>query len=129
MELRSYKVSIDGEHWCTINHTSPGKAKSAFFKTFDADIEYTWLKCRVNGGVVSPFGFENTAKYRGVGFAYCGMVVEVDDSKGWIVGNNESANFDVLFFEGKYNGLTLNCHPNWKIKYFDRKGNLIKEFH
>lgn len=128
MELKSYRVSIDGEHWYNINHTSAGKAKSEFYRTFDCDIKYTWLKCRVNGAIVSPFGFENTTKYRGVDFAYCGMVVEIDGNKGWIVGNNASANFNVLFFDGALEGKTLNCHPNWKIKYFDRRGKIIKEF-
>jgi hypothetical protein len=125
MELKSYKVSIDGDQWHTINSTSPGKAKSSFLRSYDANIEYTWLKYRANGNVANTDGFEQMAKYRGIEFAYCGMVVEVNGSKGWIVGSNSSANLDVLFFEGKYKGEILNCHPNWKVKYFNRRGELI----
>lgn len=127
-ELKSYKISLDGEHWHTINHTSRGKAKSEFYRSYDMDFEYTQILCRSNGLPFTSDEFKHTASYRKVDFAYCGMVVQVDGSKGWLVGSNESANFDVLFFEGKHSGQTLNCHPNWMIKYFDKTGSIIKEF-
>jgi len=41
-----------------------------------------------------------------------------------LVGSNGSDNFDVIFEDGRRKGLA-NCHPNWRIKYFDSDGKLI----
>ena len=130
MELKSYKISLDGEHWTTINHTSKGKAKSEFYHSYDMDFEFTDIRVRANGRLFTPDAFKHTAKSRGVGFAYCGMAVEVDGDRGWLVGRNDSANFNVLFFEGKWKGQTLNCHPNWKMRYLTWRGKItvIKTF-
>lgn len=74
--------------------------------------------------------FRHTAEYRDVPFARIGMRVQFtdDDSEGIIVDSNSSANFNVLFMKGKHMGLTLNCHPNYKIRYLDENGAVIKEF-
>lgn len=69
--------------------------------------------------------FRRTAEYRGVPFAYPGMRVKVGGHAGVIVGKNDSANFDVYFEEGPHKGLTLNCHPRWKMQYFDKDGKLL----
>lgn len=68
--------------------------------------------------------WEQIKKYRYIPFIELGMKVEVDGTPGVIVG---------------YHGLNLlvclqgytfgsNCHPHYKVKYFDKEGNLIKEF-
>ena len=44
---------------------------------------------------------------------------------GVIVGQNSSANFDVLFSDGPHAGQTLNCHPLHMMKYFDEVGSII----
>jgi hypothetical protein len=129
MELKSYNCSIDNEHWSTINAISKGSAKSKYFRKLDADwIKYTQIKCKVNGYPYTSEEFIRCTKYRNIEFAYCGMKVNVSGWNGFIVGHNNSANLDILFIDGKYSGQTLNCHPNFKIKYFDKQGNLIKEY-
>lgn len=72
--------------------------------------------------------FAHTAKYRGLPFARIGMKVEVGGHPGVIVGPNDSANFDVFFTGGPFAGSTLNCHPNWSIRYFDESGKLLASF-
>ena len=56
------------------------------------------------------------------------MEVQVGEMGGVIVGNNSSANLDVLITDGKYKGQVLNCHPHWEITYYDKKGNIIKRY-
>ena len=134
--LKSYAVSIRGFEWSPriIHHESAGKAKYEFFlDVTDAypDLKYTQITaCRVDAGPDERIhrDFVRTATMRGVPFARIGMAVEVDGTKGEIAGNNSDANFDILFLEGPHKGQILNCHPNWKMKYFDSKGELIKEF-
>lgn len=64
--------------------------------------------------------------HRGIDFAFIGMMVEVDGDIGTIVGMNSSANLDVLFANQlKYGKGKSNCHPFWRVKYFDAKGELI----
>jgi len=46
---------------------------------------------------------------------------EVDGSKGFVFGGNSSANLNVKF----ENGQILNCHPYWRFKVWDFKGNLV----
>lgn len=127
-ELKSYDCSLDGKHWTTINATSKGKAKSMFYYSLEIDFKYTSIKCRINGYPYTSDDFKRNAKYRNIEFAYCGMAVQVEHRKGVIIGHNSSANLDILFLDGEFKGQVINCHPNWKIKYFDNKGNLIKDF-
>ena len=127
-ELKHYECSLDGLHWESINATSSGKAKTTYSRGFDFDFKFTDIRCRVIGSPYTSPEFVKNAKYRNIEFAYCGMVVMVDDMAGVIVGHNNSANLDVLFTADKHKGQTLNCHPNHKMKYFDKKGILIKEF-
>lgn len=128
--LRAYECSLDGKHWSTINALSKGKAKSEFLSDIDWDVRYIDVRCRVLGDVKfhTPEGFKKNARYRNIPFAYCGMKVELSGSFGWIVGHNCTANLNVLFYTGEYIGQTLNCHPNWMLKYFDEEGNVIKDF-
>ena len=71
---------------------------------------------------------ERTATYRGVDFVRAGMTVIVDGAKGVIVGNNSSANWDVLFDEGtKWGGEVLNCHPTWELVYLADDGTVLRD--
>ena len=130
-DLKSFACTLysDFRHATIVNHVSVGKAKAWFQRWLDMDVDYIDIKCRKIGVPATTEDFIRTAKYRNIPFAYCGMSVEVGGEKGWIVGKNASANLNILFAEdSKHRGLILNCHPNWMIKYFDKQGNIIKEF-
>lgn len=130
-ELKSWECSLDREHWETINALSKGKAKSRYLQINDYDwAEYTDVYCRQSRSTY-PYtsdAFKKNAVCREIEFAYCGMRVCVDGEFGVIVGHNHSANLDVMFTDGKYKGQTMNCHPNWKISYYDSKGEVVKSF-
>ena len=68
--------------------------------------------------------FQNMITARGIEFAKIGMTVEVDGKKGKIAGNH---GHNLLVRYKKY-GKAYNCHPWWRVKYFDKSGNLIKEY-
>lgn len=127
-ELKSYQCSLDGEHWSSYNATSRGQAKMQYWHDLDGDFEYLRIRCQVLGAVYTSEEFIRNAEYRGIEFAYCGMVVDVGGCWGIIVGHNDSANLNILFTEGENKGMILNCHPNWKVTYYDRTGNIIKSF-
>lgn len=61
--------------------------------------------------------------HRGLPFARIGMRVEVDGRAGVLVDGNDSGNFDVLFVD---TGVVMNCHPWWRMKYFDANGQEIE---
>lgn len=130
MNLYSFACSLDGIHETLVNHISRGKAKSRFLLELDMDgIKFTDIKCRKIGLPATTEQFISNAEYRNIPFARCGMMVEVDGEKGWIVGHNSSANLNILFDKSsKYGEQVLNCHPNYKIKYFNDQNNLIKSF-
>ncbi|MBX8557162.1 hypothetical protein K5D56_26500 [Pseudomonas cichorii] len=72
---------------------------------------------------------EDMMRCRGIEFARLGMMVEVDGDMGTIQGMNTSANLDVLFTNQlKHGKRSHNCHPTWKVKYFDESGTLIAHF-
>ncbi len=129
MEIRAYgcrtRYEEAGEHEHVVHHTSRGRAKAEFLAELDMpEYEYTDIRCRCLGRPRTSQAFKDNAEYRGIPFAYVGMMVMVGDKRGWIVGHNSSANLDVLFDDG----LTLNCHPNWMITYYDRQENPIAMF-
>lgn len=41
------------------------------------------------------------------------------------LGSNSALNLDICF-DGRC--WRENCHPWWRVKYFDSKGNLVREF-
>lgn len=129
IQVRAYECGVIKADWArTIHATSAGKAKSIYWHDLQEswpNIPYTEVTCRVIGKPRDTESFQRTARYRGVPFAHIGMKVSVEEMPGTIVGNNDSANFDVLFTEGKFKGQTLNCHPNWKMRYFDDSGTEI----
>lgn len=66
---------------------------------------------------------------RGIEFAQLGMMVEVDGNMGTIQGINASANLNVRFAnELTFGNQSHNCHPMWRVKYFDSAGVLIAHF-
>ena len=68
-------------------------------------------------------------KLRGIESARIGMMVEVDGDLGTIGGMNSDANLLVRFANQLKNGKHLhNCHPTWKVKYFDESGKVIAHF-
>lgn len=126
---RQYKCSIDGIHWWNTFASSPGQAKQQYIQMLDGcyDDCYLYVRCRIDDCKTSQ-AFKENAKYRNVPFAYVGMNVKVEGHKGVIVRHNSSANLDIYFTEGDNKGKIRNCHPNWKIQYFNKKWKLIKEF-
>jgi hypothetical protein len=111
----TYQVSVDGKHWNTIHATTPGKAKSAFMRSYDMDIKYTWLKCRkVNSAPVNT-DMEYIRKYYNVP-AEQGGRIEYDGRPGIIVGA-----------QGPYLQIRLDgeqrvgsYHPTYKINYITK---------
>lgn len=125
VQLRSFICGVRGTEWRrVVNHVSRGKAKAEYWhQVRDAcpDLPFTAITCRVDGHPSTSQDFMRTASYRGVDFARCGMLVRLPDGRnGRIVGNNYSANFNVLV-----NGVVLNCHPH-TLAYFDEDGTLIR---
>jgi len=68
-------------------------------------------------------------KQRGLHFIEKGMKVELaygnTKKAGVVKGGNAMGNIDVLFDGEKR---AENCHPEWAMKYFDKDGNIIKEY-
>jgi hypothetical protein len=134
--LKAYAVNVKGSTFPAriVYHETAGKAKYQFW----IDVREPWPSVKYTDITAYRVRddredrihqeFARTATYREVPFAKIGMTVEVDGVKGEIAGKNSDANFDVLFLEGNHKGQILNCHPNWRIRYFDKNGTLIKEF-
>lgn len=129
MNIRAYECRVKGFDWSgTIHAESAAKAKYRYWRDVSEpwpDVKFTHIRCRLLGAPITDESFAKTAQYRGVPFAKIGMRVQVEGRSGVIVGKNSSANFEVLFDDGPHKGLTLNCHPNWRMKYFDQDGNEI----
>lgn len=68
--------------------------------------------------------FEYMKKQRGLDFLKRNMSVEVDGQKGIVTG--ECHGNLVVRFEGDKH--SCNCHPKWRVKYFNDRGELIKEY-
>jgi hypothetical protein len=64
---------------------------------------------------------------RGIPFIKRGMRVFSNHSKrfGTITGTNDACNLNIRFDGDKR---SQNCHPYFKLVYFDDNGNIIKEF-
>lgn len=93
-----------------------------FVGNMDARSRRIWLEVCAE----SDFG-RVIHKHRGVPEAYLGQQVEVDGKHGMIVGWNSSCNLEVYFGGGGRRNQTLNCHPNWRVKYkaFEK---VVREF-
>lgn len=74
--------------------------------------------------------FQRTIRARGIPLAYIGMKVQFDSNdrgflSGVICGANYSQNLDVCFEGTSY---TENCHPHYKLSYFDKDGKIVYRF-
>ena len=132
MTLRTYEVNVKGQNWAElIVRGSAGAAKYAFFRAIREvypEVRFTDLTVRSLGKIEPDDSFTRVAQYRDVPYAELGMRVKVEDDEGFLVGSNSSSNFEVLFETGQYKGKVLNCHPNFKIKYFNSADEVIGEF-
>lgn len=131
-QVKAFECGIKGTEW-TREICAETRSKARYRYLLDLwdsypDFSFKDITVRCIGAPRTDSDFERTARNRGVPFAKVGMKVECEGRAGVIVGRNNSANFDVLFTEGKHSGQVLNCHPNWMMRYFDNDGNLIKEF-
>ena len=128
--LQSFACRLRGsDHERILNRETAGQAKADYFRDIsEIGCRYTDIRVRRLGAPITTDGLARTAKRRGVPFARAGMRVKVGDDFGHIVDNNDSSNFDVLFETGRHKGLTLNCHPNWMMTYFDADGAVLAEF-
>lgn len=125
-EVYAFDVWVKDTDWHKIvNERTPGRAKREYHRSvIDAwpDIPYTAMRCRKLGQPQTPREFTRTALYRGYqgGEIKCGDRVKAEGGTGVIVGNNSSANFDVLFDADspRYANQRLNCHP----AYIEKEG-------
>ena len=69
--------------------------------------------------------FRDMTRRRNIEFARVGMLVTVDGCPGRITGSNYSDNLNVTFIGDRF---STNCHPHWKITYFDTDGSVIKKY-
>lgn len=128
--LRAFACRVRGcDHETVINSTSIGRAKREFLINLDIDgIEFTDIRVRRLGAPVTTDDLRRIAEYRGVPFARAGMLVQVGGDRGRIIGHNSSANFDVLFEEGRWAGQVLSCHPLSEIVYLNDVGEVLADF-
>ncbi|MBU2703665.1 hypothetical protein Ga0466249_004813 [Sporomusaceae bacterium BoRhaA] len=140
--MNTYKMEVRG--LTTIPYQAvadtPGQAKYQCYKYFTDELSYDlgfddFFKrieyCRKIGGfkprdLFGDWGtFDRMKQARDIEFAYMGMRIEVCGKRGTIVGSNSSLSLDVVMDGTCW---TENCHPWYRTKYFDRKGNVIREF-
>ncbi len=98
----------------TINTLTRGKARYEYLldiRDSYSDATFADISVRKIGPAHTSSAFIRTAQYRGMPDARCGDPVVVNGRSGFIVGHNDSANFDVLFVSGDWTGAVLNCHP------------------
>ena len=72
---------------------------------------------------------DDMIRSRNINFARIGMMVEVNENIGTIMGTNYSANLDVKFANClKFGNGKSNCHPTSNIKYFNSDGKVIASY-
>lgn len=134
--MNTYKIKLKGYQTETlICAETSGKAKYAHYLQLDEMFEsfafYLYFvescKCLRRAKKEDYFrqsdGFVRTKNYRGVPLADYGTEVELDGKRGFIIGSNDSCNFDVSFENGIF-----NCHPNYELVYFDGCGQVLYDF-
>lgn len=106
-----------------INAPSANAAKYRFLCQVEDcgySIKYTDIRCRKLGKPVSTERFLQTARYRGLPDLRCGDRIRlkgpshdhcITGDEGYVIGSNESANFTVFFYHGRFKGETLSVHP------------------
>ncbi len=116
-EVFAFEVSVAGTPWTQlVNARTAGQAKAEYWRDVNEcwDVPFTAIRARKIGRPETTEDFIRTATYRGLPEVRCGQRVQVGEARGVIVGNNSSANFDVLFDEDspEYAGMKLNVHPH-----------------
>ena len=111
--LSCHRCGLETLYWC---------------KKSDAAKNWYYLQAKLKQkteNTVDDDNFNRMKISRGIEFAYIGMRVDVDGKKGVICGSNRSLNLDVCF-DGEY--ISANCHPYWKITYYDKRGEVVKDY-
>ncbi|OMF37451.1 hypothetical protein BK133_05185 [Paenibacillus sp. FSL H8-0548] len=140
--MNTYEISFpdffrnNPDYSKTVSGKTAGAAKYTCYLEFSDAYDMTFfqflkfIKCRKVGGFKASdlFGnsdlFEDMKNNRNLEFASMGMRVEVAGDMGTIVGSH---GFNLLVcFDGKWHG--ENCHPWWETKYFDKKGNIVRNY-
>lgn len=114
------------ERWRTVLAMSPSKARYEYWLRLRdpwPEAKLIDIRSRVIALTAEDEDVDRIAKYRMVP-ARIAMRVELEGKVGYIVGANSSANLDVIF-PGHYGDHPVNCHPNWKMRYFNDKGEEI----
>lgn len=135
--MNTYAIDLWG-HTETEVALTAGKAKYQFFRNHEIgdSMEFCDFLKSVKCKLLSKFhykdlfqsdlsDFQDTLRRRNIEFAHLGMMVEVCGKTGRIVGCNNSLNLDVCF-DGEW--WKTNCHPWYKIKYFNNYGNVVAEY-
>jgi hypothetical protein len=98
------------------NALSAGKARYDYLlgvREAYPDATFADIRVRKIGPAVTSEAFLRNAAYRGMPNIRCGDKVTVNGRRGFIVGHNGSANFDVVFDEGsEWAGCVHNVHPS-----------------
>jgi hypothetical protein len=115
--VSAYECRHKAHNWAgtIVNALSASKARYQYFLDVSEcwpDVRLIDLRVRKVGGPHTSDQFVRNAKYRGMPDVRCGQRVKAPSGEGVIVGHNSSANFDVLYTAGKWEGLTLNVHPS-----------------
>lgn len=121
--IYAFECTVKDAPWgwapTVINSTTASKAKVEYWRDVTdswPDVPFIDVRVRKVGGPHTSEQFVRNAHYRGMPEVKCGQRVRVKssagDSLGYIVGHNSSANFNVLFDEGRLAGGTYNVHPS-----------------
>ena len=130
MKLSAFACKLGwSEDETIINALSAGKARYRFW----LDVREPWpdtklmdIKVRKVGGPHTSARFTANAIYRGIPDWKCGDAVTVGKESGLIVGHNSSANLDILFTSGQWNGQVMNVHPSDVSRSSGDNGNLMR---
>jgi hypothetical protein len=112
--VSAFECRFDG-FVSTINAGSAGKARYEYLLSVREsypDATFADIRVRKVGPAHTSAAFLRTAKYRGIPDLRCGEAVTVNERSGFVVGHNDSANFDVLFADGDWKDCVLNVHPS-----------------
>lgn len=137
--LSTYKIVLRGYNadgtFSLITAKTRGKAKYLHFislcdvfQDFGTYLRFIQSCTKISGKNIDAAykdqdDFRKVAIYRKVPEAYIGMTVEVSGKRGYIIGANDSCNFDIAFDDGVF-----NCHPYGDIVYFGKNGEIVYDF-
>jgi hypothetical protein len=136
--MNTYEIVFNyDKHTKNVVAETASKAKYKLFLELQDCFDCTFkeflgfIKCKTLGKFKPEdlFGdeeqFDRMKEMRDIPFAYMGMKIEVCGKMVTIVGSNGGLNLNVVKDGTCY---IDNCHPWYKTKYFDSKGNVIREY-